>query len=206
MSKKQEQLSNEEQLRNYYDLKTDAIERLVNAKNAPVVSEQEIRKYKGGWKRTIPTWVKILFVKFWFGGAICYFLIWGLGGLNILDQFIIISIGLGVCTDLMVNHLLRFLEPEKGDYDKWMMVTVRKFWSIFLNVLYAGVVFFFIYQTYVVVNTMIYGNPETAPGMVGVEPIIFGLLFMGYDMLFIFIKNMVVKAFRDAEKKVSNQK
>lgn len=206
MSKKQEQLSNEEQLRNYYDLKTDAIERLVNAENAPVVSEQEIRKYKGGWKRTIPTWVKILFVKFWFGGAICYFLIWGLGGLNILDQFIIISIGLGVCTDLMVNHLLRFLEPEKGDYDKWMMVTVRKFWSIFLNVLYAGVVFFFIYQTYVVVNTMIYGNPETAPGMVGVEPIIFGLLFMGYDMLFIFIKNMVVKAFRDAEKKVSNQK
>ena len=206
MSKKQEQLSNEEQLRNYYDLKTDAIERLVNAENAPVVSEQEIRKYKGGWKRTIPTWVKILFVKFWFGGAICYFLIWGLGGLNILDRFIIISIGLGVCTDLMVNHLLRFLEPEKGDYDKWMMVTVRKFWSIFLNVLYAGVVFFFIYQTYVVVNTMIYGNPETAPGMVGVEPIIFGLLFMGYDMLFIFIKNMVVKAFRDAEKKVSNQK
>ena len=206
MSKKQEQLSNEEQLRNYYDLKTDAIERLVNAKNAPVVSEQEIRKYKGGWKRTIPTWVKILFVKFWFGGAICYFLIWGLGGLNILDQFIIISIGLGVCTDLMVNHLLRFLEPEKGDYDKWMMVTVRKFWSIFLNVLYAGVVFFFIYQTYVVVNTMIFVTPETAPGMVGVEPIIFGLLFMGYDMLFIFIKNMVVKAFRDAEKKVSNQK
>lgn len=206
MSKKQEQLSNEEQLRNYYDLKTDAVERLVNAKNAPVVSEQEIRKYKGGWKRTIPTWVKILFVKFWFGGAICYFLIWGLGEQNILDQFIIISIGLGVCTDLMVNHLLRFLEPEKGDYDKWMMVTVRKFWSIFLNVLYAGVVFFFIYQTYVVVNTMIYGNPETAPGMVGVEPIIFGLLFMGYDMLFIFIKNMVVKAFRDAEKKVSNQK
>lgn len=206
MSKKQEQLSNEEQLRNYYDLKTDAVERLVNAENAPVVSEQEIRKYKGGWKRTIPTWVKILFVKFWFGGAICYFLIWGLGGLNILDRFIIISIGLGVCTDLMVNHLLRFLEPEKGDYDKWMMVTVRKFWSIFLNVLYAGVVFFFIYQTYVVVNTMIYGNPETAPGMVGVEPIIFGLLFMGYDMLFIFIKNMVVKAFRDAEKKVSNQK
>ena len=206
MSKKQEQLSNEEQLRNYYDLKTDAVERLVNAKNAPVVSEQEIRKYKGGWKRTIPTWVKILFVKFWFGGAICYFLIWGLGGLNILDQFIIISIGLGVCTDLMVNHLLRFLEPEKGDYDKWMMVTVRKFWSIFLNVLYAGVVFFFIYQTYVVVNTMIFVTPETAPGMVGVEPIIFGLLFMGYDMLFIFIKNMVVKAFRDAEKKVSNQK
>ena len=206
MSKKQEQLSNEEQLRNYYDLKTDAVERLVNAENAPVVSEQEIRKYKGGWKRTIPTWVKILFVKFWFGGAICYFLIWGLGEQNILDHFIIISIGLGVCTDLMVNHLLRFLEPEKGDYDKWMMVTVRKFWSIFLNVLYAGVVFFFIYQTYVVVNTMIYGNPETAPGMVGVEPIIFGLLFMGYDMLFIFIKNMVVKAFRDAEKKVSNQK
>ncbi len=209
MSKKQEQISNDEQLQNYYDLKTDAVERLVNAKNAPVVSEKEIQKYKGGLKHRIPTWVKILFVKFWFGGAICYFFLWGLGMyLQKLDLMVVISIGLGVCTDLMVNHLLRFLEPEKGDYDKWIMVTVRKFWSIFLNVLYSAVLLFFIVQTYEVVNTLIMGGPATTAESVpvGAEPILFGLLYMGYDMLFIFIKNMVVKAFRDAEKKVSNRK
>lgn len=209
MSKKQEQISNDEQLQNYYDLKTDAVERLVNAKNAPVVSEKEIQKYKGGLKHRIPTWVKILFVKFWFGGAICYFCLWGLNMfLQNVELLVAICVGLGVCTDLMVNHLLRFLEPEKGDYDKWIMVTVRKFWSIFLNVLYSAVLLFFIVQTYEVVNTLITGqSAATANSIpVPVEPILFGLLYMGYDMLFIFIKNMVVKAFRDAEKKVSNRK
>lgn len=210
MANKNEQFTEEEApLKDYYDLKTDAVDRLLNAKNAPVVSEKEIKQYKGGWKRTIPTWVKIVFVKFWFGGAICYFFVWGLGMyLQNLDLMAALAIGLGACTDLLVNNLLKFLEPEKGDYDKWMMVTVRKFWSIFLNVLYAAVLLFFIVQTYVFINQMITGtdaaNAQSVP--IGVEPIFFGLLYMGYDMLFIFIKNMVKKAFRDAEAKVSNSK
>lgn len=210
MAKNQENFTEEEApLKDYYDLKTDAVDRLINAKNAPPVSEKEIQKYKGGWKRTIPTWVKIIFVKFWFGGAICYFFIWGLGiYLQNLDLLVSLAIGLGACTDLLVNNLLKFLEPEKGDYDKWMMVTVRKFWSIFLNVLYAAVLLFFIVQTYEVVNRLITGTtPESAEYVaVPVEPLLFGLLYMGFDMLFIFIKNMVIKAFRDAEAKVSNQK
>lgn len=209
MAKNEEQFTEEAPLKDYYELKTDAVDRLINAKNAPAVSEKEIKQYKGGWKRTIPTWVKIIFVKFWFGGAICYFFIWGLQGIiaDMLDFSVIISIGLGVCTDLMINNLLRYFEPEKGEYDKWMMVTVRKFWSIFLNIIYSGVIFFFIAQTYIVINTWIFGNnPDEAKGIIGVEPFMFGLLYMGYDMLFIFIKNMVKKAFRDAENKVSNQK
>lgn len=210
MAKNQEQFTDKDApLKDYYELKTDAVDRLINAKNAPVVSEKEIKQYKSGWKRTIPTWVKILFVKFWFGGAICYFFIWGLGMyLQNLDLLAALAIGLGACTDLLVNNLLKFLEPEKGDYDKWMMVTVRKFWSIFLNVLYAAVLLFFIVQTYEVVNKLITGTTAANAEYVAVpvEPLLFGLLYMGYDMLFIFIKNMVKKAFRDAEAKVSNQK
>ena len=148
-------------------------------------------------------------MKFWFGGAICYFFVWGLGMyLQNLDLMAALAIGLGACTDLLVNNLLKFLEPEKGDYDKWMMVTVRKFWSIFLNVLYAAVLLFFIVQTYEVVNRLITGTEAANAEYVAVpvEPFLFGLLYMGYDMLFIFIKNMVKKAFRDAEAKVSNSK
>lgn len=210
MAKNQEQFTDKEApLKDYYELKTDAVDRLINAKNAPVVSEKEIQQYKGGWKRAIPTWVKIIFVKFWFGGAICYFFVWGLGMyLQNLDLMAALAIGLGACTDLLVNNLLKFLEPEKGDYDKWMMVTVRKFWSIFLNVLYAAVLLFFIVQTYEVVNRLITGTEAANAEYVAVpvEPFLFGLLYMGYDMLFIFIKNMVKKAFRDAEAKVSNSK
>lgn len=203
-SKKQHETTPAE---NYYDLKVDAVDRLVNAKNAPEVSDKEIRKYTSDGKFHIPSWLKIIFVKFWFSGAMCYFFLWGLGiYLGGLDLMFVLAVGLGVATDLMVNHLLHNFEPEKGAYDKWMMVTARKFYSFFLNILYAGVLLFCVIQTYVAINTLITGDAlsETVP--IGVEPLLFGLLYMGFDMLFITIKNTLIKIFRDAEKKVSGNK
>lgn len=192
---------------NYYDLKTDAVDRLVNAESAPEVSDAEIRKYKSKGKLKIPTWFKIVFVKFWFSGAICYFFLWGLGTyLSGLDLMFVLAVGLGMSMDLMVNNLLHYFEPEKGAYDRWMMVPFRKFWSIFLNVLYAGVLLYCIIWAYNVINTFLVGSAETAQRVaVPVEPILFGLLYMGFDMLFITVKNTILKVFRDANAKVSGK-
>ncbi len=191
----------------YYKLKTDAVDRLVNAKNAPEVSDAEIKKYKSKGLN-IPTWVKILFVKFWFAGAMCYFFMWGLGMyLQNLDLMAALAIGLGVSTDLLVNHSLRSLEPEKHAYDKWMMVTTRKFWSMFINVLYAAVLLFCVVWTYNAINTILVGDVETAETVpVGVEPLLFGLLYMGFDMLFITMKNTIIKIFRDANAKAAGDR
>lgn len=190
----------------YYDLKTDAVERLVNAKDAPEVSDAEIRKYTSKGKFNIPSAVKILFVKFWFSGAVCFFFLWGLNMLvsDKLDLLVITAIGLGVVTDLMVNHVLRSMEPYDRAYDKWMMVTWRKNWSIFINVLYSGGVLFFVYKTYEVINMAIVGKDSNLTA-VGVEPLLFGLLYMGFDMLFIAMKNLFVKIVKDAERKVSGK-
>ena len=80
MAKKQKKDKNEKPTaENYYDLKIDAVNRLVNAESAPEVSDAEIRKYKSRGRINLPSWFKIVFVKFWFSGAICYFFLWGLG-------------------------------------------------------------------------------------------------------------------------------
>lgn len=207
MSKKSKKQQETTPAENYYDLKVDAVDRLVNAKNAPEVSDKEIRKYTSDGKFHIPSWLKIIFVKFWFSGAMCYFFLWGLGiFLHDFDLMLVLAIGLGVATDLMVNHLLHSFEPEKGAYDKWMMVTTRKFYSFFLNILYAGVILFCVIQTYVALNTLITGDAQSETVPIGVEPLLFGLFYMGFDMLFITIKNTLIKVFRDAEKKVSGNK
>ncbi len=192
----------------YYDLKVDAVERLVNAKDAPEVSYTEIRKFTKRAKHEIPSWLKIVFVKFWFSGAICYFFMWGLGlYISGLDLMFAVAVGLGLSTDLMVNGLLHYFEPEKGAYDKWMMIPHRKFWTIFLNVIYSGVILFFIVQTYTVINTLLVGDIETADSVaVGVEPLLFGLLYMGYDMLFITMKKTLKKIFRDAVAKADGRR
>lgn len=203
--KKKKQRDEEKSAASYYRLKTDAVDRLVNAKNAPAVSEAEIRKYTSKGKFHIPAWLKIVFVKFWFAGAICYFFLWGLGiYIQGLDLMFALAVGLGIANDLMVNKALRSFEPEPGDYDKWIMVTVRQFWSIFINVIYAGVVLYCVFQTYYVINTLfgVDTNVTEAEAMLGVEPIMFGLFYMGFDLLFVTIKNTFIKIFRDAGAKV----
>ena len=195
----------------YYKLKTDAVDRLVNAKDAPQVSEEEIRKYTTKKKFRIPAWLKIIFVKFWFAGAVCYFFLWGLGFyLRGIELMVVLAIGLGVVTDLMVNKVLRNFEPEQGAYDKWMMITVRKFWSIFLNVIYSGVLLYCVFRTYYAINAMMGVNADVdaseAEAMLGVEPILFGLFHLGFDMLFIFIKNTLKKVINDAAAKAEGQK
>lgn len=208
MSKEQKKQQKEKPTaENYYSLKTDAVERLVNAKSAPEVSQAEIRKYTSRGKFSIPSWVKILFVKFWFSGAICYFFLWGLGiYISGLDLMATLAIGLGLSTDLMVNQLLHYFEPEKGAYDKWMMIPFRKFWTLFLNIIYAGVVLCCVIQIYNVINIILVGNAAEAETVaVGVEPLLFGIFYMGVDMLFVTIKNTMLKIFRDANAKVSGK-
>lgn len=192
----------------YYKLKTDAVDRLVDAKNAPEVSEKEIKKYTSKRKFSLPSWLKIVLAKFWFAGAVCYFFLWGLGiYLQGIELMVVLAIGLGVVTDLMVNRFLRSFEAEPHANDKWMMITVRKFWSIFLNVIYAGVLLYCVFRTYYAINVMIGVDPNVSSSeeeaMLGVEPVLFGLFYLGFDMLFILIKRTFISIFRDAGAKVS---
>ncbi len=190
----------------YYKLKTDAVERLVNAENAPEVSQAEINRFTSKKKLRIPAWLKITFVKFWFAGAVCYFFLWGLGMyLQGIELMIVLAIGLGVVTDLLTNRILRRFEPTERAYDKWIMVTTREFWSIFLNVIYSGAVLYCVFRTYYVINVIMGVDPNVGhteeEAMLGVEPILFGLFYLGFDILLILVKNTLIKIFRDAEAK-----
>ena len=192
----------------YYDVKTDAVEQLLSTEKAPAVPAAELRKYTKKHRFHIPAPVKIIGLKFWFAGAACYFFLWGLGMyVHGLDMLLVLAIGLGLMTDLMVNRLLRNMEPEERAYDKWMMVTARSFWSVFLNVIYAGVILFCIFQVYGIlnyamgVNAAASGTEEVA--MIGVEPFLFGILYLVFDLLLIGFRNMLLRVIRDAGEKVS---
>lgn len=191
----------------YYKLKTDAINDLVtaNEENSPQVSEEELRAYRSGPKMKVADWVKMLFIKGWFAGAVCYFFFWGLGGFipNLLDQLFITGLALGVVTDLLTNPVLRFFEKTKGENARWMMVTRKTYSGLFLNILYAYVVLFLVFTLYNVVNIAairLFGLPGDQV-VLGVEPVLFGVFCLGFDLLLIKAKHMVAGMVRDAAKK-----
>ena len=192
----------------YYDLHKQAVEDLVTAdvSNSPVVPQKELRKYRGARKFKIPNVVKALFIKWWFNGAVCFFFLWGLGMFitNVLDQLFILAIAMGIVTDLLVNNSLRFIADPDGSLDKYMMFPSKKFVFFFLNILYAFLVVFFVFEAYTWINmliTSIPGNENGTVAFLGVGPLIFGTIYLGFDMLFVAMKRLFLKIVADAKEK-----
>lgn len=190
----------------YYRLKTKAVDDLVNAneENSPEVSEKELRAYRSGPKIKAADWVKMLFIKAWFAGAVCFFFVWGLGSYlaDELDVLAVTGLALGVVTDLLTNPALRFFEKTRGENARWMMVTGKGLSSLFLNVLHAYAVLLLVYALYNVINlaaVRLTGVPDRV--VLGVEPVLFGLFCLGFDLLLIQIKHFIRRRLPGAGKK-----
>lgn len=189
----------------YYQLNTRAVDELVSAnpENTPHYSQAELEKYKSGKlkKFRIPEAVKAVFIKFWFYGAVCFFVVMGLGLylVNQWDLFFVIAVVMGMVTDLLVNRFLRFTENMPGGSARWMMVTKRGMAGFVMNILYGFVVLFVVVTLYSVLNAWLQTGGEG--NTLGVEPILFGLFATGADMLFIGMKRMLMNIVADARKK-----
>lgn len=197
-----------EKERDYYKLHRKAVEDLANADlDASDVTDEDLKRYrsKDGFFSKFPTPVKVVFLKFWFSGAICFFFIWGLGIsiTNVVDMLFVTSLAMGIVTDILVNNIFRFMEETDGQYNRWMMFPKKRFVSLFLNILYAMVLTLCVYEAYVFINLVIIKitqNDKILP--LGVEPIMFGIFYMGFDMLFLAVKNGFKKILTDAKDKV----
>ena len=189
----------------YYKLNTKAVDDLVSAtkENSPKVSKEELRKYQSGSRIKMADWVKAVLLKTWFAGMVCFFFLWGLGTYvaDQLDMLVIVGLALGFATDLLVNPIFRFYAKTPGANDRWMMFPQKRYISLPLNVLYAFLLLFCVVTTYNVINGAILAftkAQDTIP--LGVEPILFGLFTMGWDMLFLGAKKLFKQILADAKK------
>lgn len=187
-----------------YNLKTEAMDALTNTdeEKVPQYSKEELDRYRSKSKLHIPNWLKMIAIKAWFYGAVCFFFLWGLGNYisNYLDMLFVTGVAMGMVTDLLLNNSLRFFEKNPGENDVWMMIRPKGVRSFFLNIIYACVIMFCVFMFYNLLNYAIItvtGAEDTIP--VGVEPLLFGLLSMGFDMLFIGIKRLLTGIIRDAK-------
>lgn len=209
MSKKRNRTGPEiEKQSDYYKLKTQAVNDLVtaNEENSPEVSEEELRAYRSGPKLKLAGWTKLVFVKFWFAGAVCFFIIWGLGGFfaDELDMLFVTGIVLGMVTDLLTNNVLRFFEKTPGENRRWIMVTRRGTPGLLLNILYGFAVLALVWGLYNVINIAaagLTGQPDRV--VLAVEPVFFGLFCLGFDLLLIQCKHVLGRLFSAGARKTA---
>ena len=198
-------MKKEEKGEDLYRIKAEAVEDLVSAnkENTPSYSEEELKKYRSKSRLNINPVFKALFIKFWFSGVVCYFFIWGLGMYipSNLDLYFVTAIGMGFVKDILENNLYRFVANPEGSNDRWMMFPKKSYMSLVFNVLYAILVTGCVYFTYQGINFVgTSGNNDRV--VFGVEPIFFGIFYMGFELLFLWMKHMAVRIIADAKKKV----
>lgn len=197
--KKNQEIPQNQQI-NYYQTHDDAIERLINAEddNVPEVGAEELKQYESSALSKIPAWLKAMFIKFWFNGAVCFFFLWGLGNyiVNYWNLLLVVGLAMGAITDLIVNNIFRFTAEEDHSNDKWMLFPQKKFWTFFANIVYAFVILACVVLLYSGINK-IFADGDDVP--LGVEPILFGLFYLLFDMAVIGIKNLIVKAVVNAK-------
>ena len=193
----------------YYELKGSAMDDLVDGKGKKKsYSMEELHKYRSKKGLHLPQWLKIVLIKIWFAGAVCFFFLWGLGMYlgSVLDMLFITGIALGFVTDLLTNNVIRFVEDRPGANDAWMMFPKKRYVSLVLNVLYCFALLYCIYTAYNTINVILLAaTGQTDKVILGVEPILFGVLFTGFDLLFVGIKGMFMRLIRDARAKVEGR-
>ncbi len=229
MSKKKKQFK-ETTIEDYYDLKIDKVDELVAAlkdggdqpetevnyemnanmgvddpKNVTRRGKQrKFNPYSRDKLSAIPTWIKAIFVKWWFAGVVCYFIMWGLSIRDPLDLVVIVGVVLGLIVDIMVNPAFNYMQSDEREYDPYIMFPFpfKAFWTLFANILYYLLVIYIVSQLYFGLNTMInVANGTEQLIHVGVEPLLFGTFTVIVDMAFIGIKDGIVALVRRQKNK-----
>lgn len=205
MKKENQEAEKKEKSASYYQLHTDAVDDLIGAtqENTPRYSKKELEKYRSVRKKwRLPDGLKAVLIKFWFYGAVCFFVFMGLGMYlgNQWDLFFVAAIVMGMVTDLLINHFLRFTEKLPGGNRRWMMVSRRGTVGFILNLAYAFLLLFLVITAYGAVNALL-SALSGGQMVLRVEPLGFGLAVVGADMLCIGVKRMLMKIVADARKK-----
>lgn len=236
--KKGKQPPKETSIENFYDLKTKEMDELVAAlkgetpEDAPVptaniaeitgeaqegkkAGKAEFDPYKRDkFSRMFPFWLKALFIKFWFFGLVCYFVLMGLGTLFVgsdgnisvqksWDLYVLCGLVCGVFVDCFVNPIFRMMESDRKEYNYFMMFPFpfKKIWTFFANLVYYLGVMALVALFY----ELIFGELKVAE-FIGVEPLGFGLACLIVDMALIGIKDLIVFLVKRAVKKSREKK
>lgn len=226
MSKKKKKTQSEI-IENYYDLKVDKVDELVAALKGEdlddfspvsmnisdctgVYSPDNVKRngeqkqfdpYKRDILSRIPVWLKALFIKWWFFGAVAYFSLMGLMSItDNLDKMVVTGVIAGIIAELFVNPIFRYMEVD-GEYKPYVMFPFpfKAFWTFFANILYYVLVTFAVSWIYTGINIMI-GATQTS-GFLAIEPLLFALFMLAVDMAAIGIKDLIVFLVKKLHKK-----
>ncbi len=151
----------------------------------------------------IPSWIKILLLKYWAAAAAFFFF----GNANPLvdvesdaapaQYYIWISFGLALILEYIVKNLVRLMRNSRDNTFKYYIINRKGVLSFFLHVIYAFLIMFPMYGTlyFMSVHHLII-NLFALKEVPVIEPISAGFVFLFYDGIAVMCKNMIVRTIK----------
>lgn len=159
-------------------------------------SKQDLNPYAINKLHRIPYWVKALFLKYWFFGMIIFFV--GMG-LSVTGYDFVLIGGLigGAVYDVVINKLLELMDSDANESKWFVMFRSKKFYSVFINVLYCLVLFLCASQ---LLNLLII-KLNLSNSWLFQEPLTQAIIFFVVDALLIGFKDLIVLIIKKCKKK-----
>ena len=165
--------------------------------------------YKSDWLSKIPSWVVIIFLKYWAAAAVVFFVT--IGGIDIgldfsaLDEItpqqilghsfiliMLIALGLALLFNYAVKQLVFLLHNRLNNTYKYYMINLKGLIAFLVHLVYMFVVSIILYIVIVYLGK--YGLIPNILGTstYGIEPFTYGLAFLIVDGIFVVIKDLFV--------------
>ncbi|GAU75741.1 hypothetical protein [Fusibacter sp. 3D3] len=160
--------------------------------------KKRLDPYKIDLLSSIPIPIQVGVSKWWCYAATYYFIGFGMPMLmhSVIDSIFVLGLVLGLVQTFVVNFVVKGICGKEEVFNKYLAIRMTSPFRIVVQVLYSWVLIVLIAMTYQIFNTVLssmYGYEEGVV-VLGVEPVLFGILLLIYDTL--FIKAFSKKTFR----------
>ena len=181
--------------------KEEKIEVVTHPAEERTYSQEEIDAYqkRGFWSK-VPFWIKAVLIKYWFFGAIVFFVMMGIPSLDSLTYSLICGLIGGAIIDIACNSILIMLESDKKEAQHFMIYK-SKVWSgvlsLIVNILFVTVIFIACaYFCDWIVS--LYKDPAKVWFLQ--EPLSIALVLLTFDLILLGIKYLVKLLFKKTRK------
>lgn len=139
----------------------------------------------------IPYWVKAIFIKYWFFGAVCFFVGMGFGLSG--DLYALVA-GLlsGALTDIACDNILIMMDSDEHESRMFMMCKSKRIWSFIVNIIYAIGIYFGVAYFCDWMVSLIYNPDSWFLSNLFAGPLSQGLVALIIDLICIGIKDLIV--------------
>lgn len=154
----------------------------------------------------IPSWLKILLLKYWVAGATLYF--FGMGGsflwqvstdenINTYNLVILLAFGYALFMEYLQKPVIRLMRTNTDDTYYYNMINLRGAKSLFAHIFYSVLI------TFTAIPFSIFLSEHGLDRFFdpldmtdGFEPLTLSLVYILFDFIFLFIKNSIIGIYK----------